>query len=154
MTRPERFWLEEPRDLIAKANVLPSHRDSFEEKLNSVTRLIIVITIIMAILNWRHWQIFLVLSLILLVMVYLNRGPSLIEHFDEDLKDFSYYKDPVVVVSTPAKTVQQPEQTVEVEAELVEQKEEVPVQELYTYWQAPAIDFIPKRNFRTSNGKR
>lgn len=147
MSRSEKFWLEEPQDIIARGTILPSHKDSFEEKLNAVTRLIIIITIILALVKWRHWQVFLALALILIVVVYLNRGPSLIEHFDEDLKDFSYYKDkpvePVIIEKEPEPVIEERQEEIE-----------VPVEELFTYWKGPEIEYIPKRNFVVANGRK
>lgn len=145
MSRFEKFWLEEPQDIIARATILPSHNDSFEQKLNAVTRLIIIITVILALVKWRHWQVFLALALILIVVVYLNRGPPLIEHFDEDLKDFSYYKDKPV---EPLIVEEQPQPVVE------EKEVEIPVEELYTYWRGPEIEYIPKKNFVVPNGRK
>ena len=163
MSRPERFWLEDPRDLICRFNILPSHKDSFEAKLNAITRLLIIVTIILAIVKWRHWQLFLSTWVILLIAVYLNHTPSLIEHFDEDLKDFSYYKDPVVstpIVETKEAKVEtstdvSKETPMEIIVPLAEAEvKEIPMQDSFTYWKAPAVDYIPKRNFVVANGRR
>lgn len=98
MDCPERFWLEEPRDLLARFDILPRSTDTWEQKLNSVTRLIILITVILVALKWKHWLTFLLIALILIVFVYLlkqkdpdNHHIGLMEHFNEGT-NFKYYK--------------------------------------------------------------
>ncbi len=157
MSHSERFWLEDPRNLINKGTVLPSHHDSFEEKLNAVTRLVIIITIILAIVKWRHWQTFIVISLISIVAVYLNKGSSLVEHFDEDLKDFSYYKNyvtPSVSVPVVPEIIPEVSEVAPKEQILETKEEEKNIEELYTYWKSPAIDYVPKRNFVVGNKRK
>lgn len=95
---PERFWLEEPRDLLARFDIFPKSTDTWEQVLNSITRLVIVIAIILAICKWKHWLTFLVVGIILVIFVYLlKRQDSMsntFEHFNEEYNasNFKYYK--------------------------------------------------------------
>ena len=100
MGHGDKFWLEEPSQLLASVTLLPSPDDSWEEKLNVVTRLVIVLAIILALLGWKHWFTFLVVAIIVIIMIYLLKQNNLIEHFD----DFTYYNDSGVLAN--AKSLQ------------------------------------------------
>lgn len=101
MGHDERFWLENPGDLLARFDIFPRPEDTWEQKLNSITRLIILITVILVVLKWQHWLTFLVISLILVIFVYLLKqsgnqhyyvqGVDIMEHFNEG-NNFKYYK--------------------------------------------------------------
>lgn len=97
MGHGERFWLEEPRDLFARFDLLPKPEDTFEEKLNAITRLMLILAIVfLVVFNWKHWLTFLLIALVLIIFVYLIKqqtNNSDIEFFDELLSDFTYYKD-------------------------------------------------------------
>ncbi len=97
----EKFWLEEPRDLFARLNLLPSSTDTLEEKLNTISRLLIVASIILCILKWKHWYVLLITGIFLIIFVYLLKSEkSVVEHFDEDMTDLTYYKDvPVMPIN-------------------------------------------------------
>lgn len=124
MVHPERFWLEEPKDLFRRFTILPCHQDTFEEKLNTVTRLIIIITIVMYLLKWKHWFTFLIIALCVLVAIYLMKPEhhDLIEHFNEDLDNFTYYGEQEVDLST------------------------VPIEDLYTHIVMPEVPFEPRKS--------
>lgn len=93
MGRPEKFWLEEPRDIVARISLLPNPNDTWEQKLNAITRLIFVVAIILFLLKWKYWSVFLVLGLVFIVFIYLTKQEKsdIFEHFDEDMKNFTYY---------------------------------------------------------------
>ena len=95
--------MEEPRDLFARFDILPRSTDTWEQKLNSITRLVIVLTTILVVLKWKHWLTFFLVALILIVFVYLLKHQEGIEHpavselmenFNEGTgsNEFKYYK--------------------------------------------------------------
>lgn len=87
----ERFFLEKPSDLFAQFKLLPCKEDTIDVKLNSITRLVLVLTLIFILVKWKHWQTFLVSSLILIIFVYLIKDSTYNEYFNEDMDDFKYY---------------------------------------------------------------
>ncbi|MFS8158624.1 MAG: hypothetical protein ACMG6E_00155 [Candidatus Roizmanbacteria bacterium] len=94
------FWLENPGILVSELRLLPRENDSVEMKLNAVTRLVILIAIILALSGWRHWLVFLIVAMVLIIFLYLlncklQGDPAFIEHFNEDMTNFEFYKEPV-----------------------------------------------------------
>jgi len=90
----EKFWLENPKDLFVRTNLLVDPDDSFNEKLNTLTKLVIIVAIVMAIFRWKHWLTFLVVALLLILFAYLinqQQSESHVEHFNEDIDNFTYY---------------------------------------------------------------
>jgi len=51
----EKFWLNDPRVLIANLRVLPTSEMTNTEKLNALTRLLLVATLGMALLCYKHY---------------------------------------------------------------------------------------------------
>ena len=90
----ETFWLEDPRDLLARFDIFPRPEDTWERKLNTITRLIIIITIILILAKWKYWLTFLLIGLVLVIFVYLLKhsdhkqyyvqGVDIMEHFNEE----------------------------------------------------------------------
>lgn len=97
----EKFWLERPRDLLSRANLLPDTNDTFNEKLNTLTKLVIIIAIILAVVGWKHWLTFLVVALLVILFAYLIEDAQrnndrqgdhdLVEHFNEEVDNFRFY---------------------------------------------------------------
>jgi len=68
-----KFWLENPKTLFSSIQVVPLSSISFEEQLNSVTRLLIIVFIIMLLFNFRYSMHFLLISLGIIIIVYINK---------------------------------------------------------------------------------
>lgn len=109
MGHSERFWLEDPNELLSNFEVFPSQDHTWEQKLNAVTRLIIVITIVLIVLKWESWLTFLLISLVLIIFVYLLKNKSsktchspklMTEHFNEG-KQFKYYTNTTTKIAAP-----------------------------------------------------
>jgi hypothetical protein len=145
MGRSIKFWLECPEDLFRNLTLLPQHKNSFEEKLNCVTRLVILIAIIMYLLQNKNWCMFLVTSLSVLVAIYLMKPQTqdLIEHFNEDMNNFTYYGDDQdvsesdVLIQPNIQDIQNVQITIKKERDL----SKVPLEELYTHILMPEVPF-------------
>lgn len=85
MLTKERFWLEEPISLFYSANLIPQCTMTVAERLNALTRLILVITLILYLFCLGQWWLFLILGILLvIVLYYLSKGDSTgttIEHY-------------------------------------------------------------------------
>jgi hypothetical protein len=121
-------WVEKPENLISRLNVLPSPGDSFGEKLNALSRLLIVSVIVLVLLKWKYWHIVLAVGIFLIIFFYLLKSEAdIVEHFNEDMNDPKHYdtKCPCrkgQVSSPPVTYVPFPSQTVS-----------APLEDLYTY---------------------
>jgi len=70
------IWLERPLNLITSLRLFPSKNSTFDQKVNALTRLLIVISIILAVMKWKHWYLILIVGLPLIVQVYLSRDSN------------------------------------------------------------------------------
>lgn len=67
-----KFWLEDWSALFQNFDILPECGMQNAERLNTMTRLIFVIAIILAIVGVGSWLLFLILGLILVVILWYN----------------------------------------------------------------------------------
>jgi len=68
----EKFWLQDWRALFQNYTILPECGMQNSERLNTMTRLIFVIAIILAIIGIGSWLLFLILGLILVVILWYS----------------------------------------------------------------------------------
>ena len=68
------FWLFDPCVLLDLKHIVPSKHMSLDAKLNAVTRLAIIISLVMYFMKVKYWFVFLVLALMMVVFVKLNCG--------------------------------------------------------------------------------
>ena len=64
-----KFWVEDPCVLISDLVFFPTSDMTREQKLNALTRLAIVISAIMYMMEYKHWHTFLLVSILSLVIV-------------------------------------------------------------------------------------
>lgn len=69
MMQSEKFWTEDPCALFTEMTLLPSVKMSREEKLNSLTRLIILITIVMYAMGYKNWLIFVLVAVLAVILL-------------------------------------------------------------------------------------
>lgn len=67
----EKFWVLEPYSLMASLRLVPNCQMTDDEKLNALTRLVLVIALIMYAAGYENAGLFLVAGLILVVILYL-----------------------------------------------------------------------------------
>jgi hypothetical protein len=81
---PEKFWMTDLKELFKNMRIIPSSEMTNVERLNSLTRLLIVVTIVMYILGYEHYMSVLILGL-LLIIILRNNQPR--ENFSSDISD-------------------------------------------------------------------
>ncbi|ADB04069.1 membrane protein [Marseillevirus marseillevirus] len=73
----EKFWAEDLCDLFCNLSIIPKASMSLDSKLNALTRLVIIISIIAYFLKYQYWYIFLLISLgILILFKYSRKEPK------------------------------------------------------------------------------
>jgi hypothetical protein len=77
-----KFWLEDFGILFRNSTILPNAGMSTVERLNTLTRLVILISIILLLLKWKGWWMFLIFGLLIIIMMYYKDGR------DEDKGDY------------------------------------------------------------------
>ncbi len=65
-----KFWLEDPTVLFRNFQILPTIMMTQTERLNALTRLIIIITILLFLLKISYWFIFLFLGITIVIGLY------------------------------------------------------------------------------------
>ena len=71
------FWLSKPSEIL-KLEILPTSDMSTGQKLNALTRLILLITIILLIVWYKesHWWKFLICGMLIVLILYLSMRSS------------------------------------------------------------------------------
>jgi len=64
-----KFWVKEPAILLQDMVFFPTSNMSQDEKLNSLTRLAIIIAIVMYSMNYDQWLVFLLVSLLSIIIL-------------------------------------------------------------------------------------
>lgn len=64
------FWLDNPSLLIETFDILPQDNMSDAERLNAMTRAVIIISAIMFLLQFQLWWLFLIFGLILIIALW------------------------------------------------------------------------------------
>lgn len=66
----EKFWLENPVNLFSNTRVLPKQEMSLEDQMNSISRLVVFIFLILFLLGYKQSILFLILSFIFIIILY------------------------------------------------------------------------------------
>lgn len=72
------FWVEHPLCLLSSFKIIPSEDMTLEEKMNAITRIIIIVFIVMLIIKFKHALTFLIVSLIIIILMYYSRKRFLV----------------------------------------------------------------------------
>ena len=88
------FWLENPNVLIENYKLLPESNMSKNEQLNCLTRLVIVLYIMLELSGSKCATIFLLLSILMIILVYILKR----DMFSENYKNF--YAGPSTTIET------------------------------------------------------
>lgn len=88
----QKIWFESPRFILSDINLIPNESQTFDEKLNALTRLIIVISVILLLFKCKNWYLFLIFGLIIVIGIHTTKTKSdTIDFFNENMEDFSFY---------------------------------------------------------------
>lgn len=71
-----KFWVEDPCILISDIKVFPTAEMNKDEKLNALTRLSIIISIIMYLMKYKYWFMFLVLAILIIILLKYIKVPN------------------------------------------------------------------------------
>ena len=72
MGDPQKFWAKDPCVLFTDLRIFPTAAMTKNEKLNAVTRLAFVITLLLYLYDYDHWCTFLALSLLVVLLVSIG----------------------------------------------------------------------------------
>jgi hypothetical protein len=96
MDEHEEVWVESPADILKRLVLLPSRGYSFGAKVNALTRLLIVVVVVLAVLKWRYWPAVLTIGIFLILFLYLLKAGNVeIEHFDDDMSGLKHHTTPL-----------------------------------------------------------
>jgi hypothetical protein len=84
-----KFWTENIIDLFCDFKLIPLKNMTLEQKMNSITRLILFITILILLFDGKKSLIFLTLSL-LIIIIYYNITKNKMEKHKENFT-YTYY---------------------------------------------------------------
>lgn len=65
----ENFWTEEPCALFDELSFIPTKSMSRAEKLNALTRLILIVALIMYFMKYKQWLTFLVIGVVVIIVL-------------------------------------------------------------------------------------
>ena len=67
----DKFWLYNPKQIFKSSDIIPLNNMVFEEKLNSITRFVIIIYIILGLLDYKYSIQFITSSIIIIILIFL-----------------------------------------------------------------------------------
>src|SRR3989344_4852262 len=65
-----RFWLGQPSELLCNPSIIPTNTMSLEDQMNTVTRLVFLIFLVLLIFSTKYSFIFFLLANILIIILY------------------------------------------------------------------------------------
>jgi hypothetical protein len=75
MSDKEKFWVHDPCVLVTDLRFVPTANMTKDEKLNALTRLIVIVAVVLYFMKVTQWSIFLLVSLlVILVFGYSGKG--------------------------------------------------------------------------------
>ena len=72
INKGEVFWVEAPTDLFRSLTLIPTTSQTTEERFNTLTRLVIVISLVLCLFRIKWWFAFLIVGILLLAIIYYN----------------------------------------------------------------------------------
>ncbi|CAH6420545.1 Hypothetical protein HVR_LOCUS1219 [uncultured virus] len=87
---PSNFWFEDPSTLFQSFDIIPNSDMTDAERLNAMTRIIIIIAAIMFAVKFPAWWIFLILALLVVIILwYIIKGRE--ESYSEQIRRQTEY---------------------------------------------------------------
>lgn len=75
MDRKETFWLENPMSLFSEFRVIPHEGLSTASQMNSLSRLVIIVSLVLYLIGYKESILFLLIALMLIIILYyLEKG--------------------------------------------------------------------------------
>ncbi len=73
------FWLEDPAKLFCDLSPIPKGSIKSGERLNSISRFIVYMSVVMYFSGYKYWSQFLILGLLFIILIYLITKQKTIE---------------------------------------------------------------------------
>lgn len=83
-----KLWIENPINLICSGSIIPLEGMSYSEQMNSISRLVILIFVVMIILKIKDSIFYLILSLLFIIILYYYQRNNMLRQKD----NFEYSK--------------------------------------------------------------
>ena len=106
MMEKNEFWLENMECLFDENHIFPKKKMTLESKMNSLTRLVVIIFIIILfseVFNMKNNIIFLILSLFIIIILYYKQKKQMIENFKQPYVKENYEEPPFNTMTTTPK---------------------------------------------------
>lgn len=71
------FWVEAPLCLLKDLRFVPNDEMTLEEKMNAITRIVLIVFVIMLVMKYKHALTFLIIALIIIVLFYYAKRRAL-----------------------------------------------------------------------------
>lgn len=94
------FWLDDPTQLINDVDIFPDDKQTYSTRLNSITRLIILVSIVMYLLKIKGSIQFLIFGILLIIILYYTQRDMHKAHFSAPAQEAQIVTTPSLV-NTP-----------------------------------------------------
>lgn len=84
-----KFWIKDPCILFSNPQIFPTQNMTKAEKLNALTRLVIIIAIGMYFLKYDNWMVFLLISLLVIILLYYSSNRPSTKTSESKTEDFT-----------------------------------------------------------------
>lgn len=82
----DKIWIEEPADLFLNFDLVPNNRMSKEERINCITRIVLLIFLVMYFLKYKYSLQFLFLSLLIILILYFINTKECFSNMDRPIQ--------------------------------------------------------------------
>lgn len=66
----QKFWIYDPLVLVKNFSIIPYSDDTVEERLNKVTRIVVITSLLLWWFSYNGWFKFLILSIIIIIVMH------------------------------------------------------------------------------------
>lgn len=67
-----KFWVNDPCILLTDFNLIPNSSLTQNEKLNALTRIVLIVSIIMYFIEYKQWYLFSIIGLLMILLIKLS----------------------------------------------------------------------------------
>ena len=80
-----KFWLENIKDLFGDYRIIPTQQMTFVKQLNTLTRLVLIVGVILYLLGYKQYLLFILISILMIILGYYikNSNMSIQENYNQ-----------------------------------------------------------------------
>ena len=78
-TCKNKLWLENISELFCSVDIIPTANKTLENQMNTISRLIMIISLILYLLKFKHSFLFLLLSLVFVIILYYTQKKTMLQ---------------------------------------------------------------------------